>query len=202
MAKAAKGKKPATTDSNIVIADGEELNLHNRHLAAFLAWVVPGAGHYYQQRYFKSAIFSASVFSTFFIGMVIANFSCVYAAWNGTERRWQFALQSGVGFVAIPAAIQGYTSRGGNDPILGSMLTAPKNVRELHKLHRETASGFDMGTLYTMIAGLLNVLVVFDAYAGPLPPPVPKKKGDPDSEEEEKSSAKDDPPDRQSAEST
>ncbi|MEM7557629.1 MAG: DUF6677 family protein, partial [Planctomycetota bacterium] len=59
-----------------------------------------------------------------------------------------------------------------------------------------------MGTLYTMIAGLLNILVVFDAYAGPLPPPVPKKKGDPESEDEEKSSAKDDPPDKSSVEST
>jgi hypothetical protein len=27
---------------------------------------------------------------------------------------------------------------------------------------------FEMGTVYTVIAGLLNILVVFDAYGGPL----------------------------------
>jgi hypothetical protein len=29
---------------------------------------------------------------------------------------------------------------------------------------------FDLGTVFTMIAGLLNVLVIFDAWGGPLVP--------------------------------
>ena len=35
-----------------------------------------------------------------------------------------------------------------------------------------------MGTVYTVIAGLLNILVIFDAYGGPLVilPPESKKK--------------------------
>ena len=49
-------------------------------------------------------------------------------------------------------------------------------MAELDSWHEKTASGFDMGTLYTMISGLLNLLVVFDAFAGPLPPPAPKTK--------------------------
>ena len=55
-------------------------------------------------------------------------------------------------------------------------MTAPRSTRDLDDFNRKTASGFDMGTLYTMVAGLLNILVIFDAFAGPLPPPVPKKR--------------------------
>lgn len=171
-----KSKKQNVPSGEIIIADGEELNLRNRNLAAFLAWLVPGAGHYYQRRYFKSAIFSASVFSTFLIGMVVADLRCVYASWNGTEKRWQYVLQSGVGLAAIPAGLQAYSQRDGGDPPLGNFMVAPATQEELDEWHQESASGFDMGTLYTMIAGLLNILVVYDAYAGPLPPPVPKKR--------------------------
>lgn len=170
---------------DIVIADGEELNLRNRNLAAFLAWLIPGAGHFYQRRYFKSAIFSASVFSAFLIGMIVADFRCVYASWNSTEKRWQYVLQSGIGIAAIPAGYQAYSQRDGGKPPLGKFMIAPESQHELDEWHKETASGFDMGTLYTMIAGLLNILVAYDAYAGPLPPPVPKKQSGPAEDDSE-----------------
>ena len=188
----AKVQSKGSIDGEIVIADGEQLNLRNRTLAAVLAWLVPGAGHFYQQRYFKSTIFSIAIFSTFLIGMVLANGRCVYASWNGTEKRWQYVLQAGFGLPAIPAAVQAWSSRGGNPPMFGeNFMVAPKSTRELDDWHHETASGFDMGTLYTMIAGLLNILVVYDAYAGPLPPPVPKsKRGSENDEEDSESTAK------------
>ncbi|MCA9126065.1 MAG: hypothetical protein KDB22_03230 [Planctomycetales bacterium] len=174
-----------TSNDNIVIADGEELDLRNRHLAALLAWLIPGAGHAYQRRYVKSAIFSVCIFSSFLTGMFIAGQKCVYASWNQTEKRWQYVLQAGVGLPAMPAAYQAWKQRTGEQAFWGDFMAAPKNLSTLDVWHHDTASGFDMGTLYTMIAGLLNVLVVFDAYAGPLPPPVPKKKqqDEPDAED-------------------
>ena len=42
---------------------------------------------------------------------------------------------------------------------------------------------FELGTVYTMIAGLLNILAVYDAFAGPVPPEVPS---DESSDEDEK----------------
>jgi hypothetical protein len=36
---------------------------------------------------------------------------------------------------------------------------------------RRLGRWFDIGTLYTMLAGMLNVLVVYDAWAGPLGTP-------------------------------
>ncbi len=156
------------------MADGEELNLRNRHLAAFLAWLIPGAGHFYQRRYFKSAVFFVCIVSSFLIGMFVAGGRCVYASWNGTEKRWQYVLQAGIGLPAMPAAYQAWRLRQG-DKTWGDFMAPPESTRELDEWNRLTASGFDMGTLYTMIAGLLNVLVIFDAYAGPLPPPAPRK---------------------------
>lgn len=40
----------------------------------------------------------------------------------------------------------------------------------LSKWHEELAIRFEMGTLYTVIAGLLNVLAIWDACAGPMLP--------------------------------
>jgi hypothetical protein len=61
---------------------------------------------------------------------------------------------------------------------------------ELADWHRRIKGRFELGTLYTMVAGLLNVLVIYDAYAGPVfltreqkgdkPPP---KEGATDSDE-------------------
>lgn len=41
-------------------------------------------------------------------------------------------------------------------------------VDELSLWHARLGRTFDCGTLYTVIAGMLNLLVVFDAWAGPL----------------------------------
>ncbi len=188
----AKTGAKAKTADNVVIADGEPLELRNRYLAAFLAWLVPGAGHFYQRRYFKSAVFSICIFSSFVLGMFMAGGRCVYASWNGTEKRWQYVLQAGIGLPAMPAALQAWRARNGEPPLLSSaFMTAPRSTRDLDDWNKDTASGFDMGTLYTMIAGLLNILVAFDAYAGPLPPPVHKKKSKEGDDDSSTSSAED-----------
>jgi hypothetical protein len=160
---------------DIVLADGEELNLRNRYVAAILAWLIPGAGHYYQRRYLKSAVFFLCIMSSFLIGMLVSSGHCVYASWNGIERRWQYILQAGIGLPAMPAAWQSWTADDRNfRPAEEGFMEAPRSTRTLDDWNAKTASGFDMGTLYTMVAGLLNVLVIFDAFAGPLPPPVAK----------------------------
>lgn len=38
---------------------------------------------------------------------------------------------------------------------------------DLDRAHRELGSRFELGIVYTMIAGLLNILAIFDAYDGP-----------------------------------
>ena len=50
-------------------------------------------------------------------------------------------------------------------------------------------AGSEMGTWYTVIAGLLNILVIYDAYGGPLSIPISGRKiedeTDPDDEPED-----------------
>jgi hypothetical protein len=186
-----RAKAEIAPPGDVVIADGEALNLRNRHLAALLAWLIPGAGHLYQQRYVKSFIFFVCIMSSFTVGLFVAGGRSVYASWNETERRWQFVLQAGVGLPAMPAVFQSWRVRNNQLPV-GQFMAPPQSPADLDDWHHETASGFDMGTLYTMVAGLLNILAVFDAYGGPLPPPGnPKRKksgGDGDGDGEKKKS--------------
>ncbi len=168
-----------TASKTTIYADGEPLDLRNRELAAFLAWLIPGAGHYYQRRYLKSIIFFTSIMSTFVLGMLVSGNRCVYACWNKVDARWQYVLQAGVGLPAMPAAYQAYRISKGMPVGLRGFMAPPTSVKDLSDWNDQSSSGFDMGTLYTMIAGLLNILVIFDAWGGPLPPPVrPSKEND------------------------
>jgi len=47
---------------------------------------------------------------------------------------------------------------------------------QLAQWHRQLGKFFDIGTLYTMLAGMLNLLVIYDAWAGPLGPSDEEKK--------------------------
>jgi hypothetical protein len=40
-------------------------------------------------------------------------------------------------------------------------------ANSLDRAHRELGSRFELGVVYTMIAGLLNLLAIFDAVYGP-----------------------------------
>jgi hypothetical protein len=39
---------------------------------------------------------------------------------------------------------------------------------QLAQWHRRLGKFFEIGTLYTMLAGMLNLLVIYDAWAGPM----------------------------------
>jgi len=175
-----------------------EIDLRNPAWAAFWAWLWPGAGHLYQRRYAKGLLFMVCILGTYFSGLTLGKGHVVYASWTKNDRRWQYLCQVGVGASALPALIQSHRVRNGDDPLWSGIMAPPSNVAdsddvlELHRdelaqWHLELPSRFELGTLYTMIAGLLNVLVIYDAYAGPViavpeeesdkPPPDEKKKG-------------------------
>jgi hypothetical protein len=69
----------------------------------------------------------------------------------------------------------GFSSEDQSDP--SHTVVSPD---ELSKWNYEQGERFDIGTVYTVIAGLLNLLVVFDAYSGPLviPPTGEEEKQD------------------------
>ncbi len=155
--------------------DFVEVDLRNAGLAAFLAWLWPGAGHLYQRRYAKGILFMVVVLGMFFFGLLIGEGHVVYASWTKTDRRWQYLCQLGAGLPALPALVQARrVFRVPKQPPLWNGFMAPPEqpVRpeaadQLAGWHERLSYRFELGTLYTMIAGLLNVLAIYDAYAGP-----------------------------------
>ncbi len=136
-----------------VDADGMTIQLRRPALAAILAWLIPGAGHFYQKRYGKAALYSACVLILFVIGMVIGGGKVVYTSWRPEDRRWHYLCQVGVGLPALPAAVQGWYTRTGKPPLWNGFMARPIDLFKLDDWHAETSAGFDLGSLYTMIAG-------------------------------------------------
>jgi len=200
-------------------APGEEviqIDLKNPRLAALLAWLLPGAGHFYQGRIAKGLLFSTCILGTFIYGMYLGDAKVVYASWRPEDRRLPYICQIGVGLPALPAAVQAYRMGDrfflgeSDDPgaplFMGSdyhgFMAPPRlmnqrvpagSIPDKYAAEPEMRGGmqyvrnmrdelgqwqlrlnryFELGTVYTMIAGLLNVLAIYDALGGPLVIPV------------------------------
>ena len=159
--------------------DAIEIDLRQPAVAACLAWLWPGAGHIYQRRHAKGLLFMTCILCTYFLGLSIGRGHVVYASWKENDRRWQYLCQVGIGLPALPALIQNRLVRNGKEPLLNSWIPSfmapPRDVNpdgedELARWHEALNGQFDLGTVYTMIAGLLNILAICDAYAGPFLP--------------------------------
>lgn len=176
------------------------INLKDPRVAALLAWLVPGLGHFYQGRTAKGVLFSVCILGTFLYGLYIGNGQVVYASTTPTLlTRWQYIFQLGVGLPAAPALVQTWRADHGKGPLplLGDVMRPPsmtpgfkspdrsgntvQHPDEVAKWNHDTADMFEMGTVYTIVAGLLNLLVICDAFGGPLvihPPEEKKKEND------------------------
>ena len=151
-----------------------EIRLKNPPLAALWAWLLPGAGHLYQRRYAKGVLYMVCILGTYFFGLALGGGKVVYASFRQPDMRYPYICQVGVGLPALPALIQRQrVIKHGQEPLWNGFMAPPYPVfeqegDELAEWHRDLKTRFELGTLYTMIAGLLNVLVIYDAYAGPV----------------------------------
>lgn len=88
------------------------VKLKNRWVAGLLAYLVPGAGHLYQGRYFKAGIYFVSIMGTFVWGCSLGEANAVHLRWDTAENRGPkqrmlgFIAQAGIGMAAIPAYVQ------------------------------------------------------------------------------------------------
>ena len=161
------------------------VNLKSPWIAAIYAWLWPGAGHIYQGRYAKGILFMVCVLSTYFFGFALGEGRVVYAALK-PDIRYAYFAQVGVGIPALPAMVQTHRFRNGKGPLFGIDRMTPPSTQNgadtLATWHDELKGFFEIASLYTMIAGLLNMLAIYDAFAGPVfPQPDEKKKRGPPS---------------------
>ncbi|MDD3468347.1 MAG: hypothetical protein PHE53_00035 [Thermoguttaceae bacterium] len=166
------------------------IDLKNRWLAAFLAWLVPGLGHFYQGRTMKGLLFSVSILSIFFIGCWISSdpqvgaARAVYVPQTLGESRLMSYCQTLVGLPSFPAWYQSSRVQQGKPPILHGFM-APPQADPDQRIAQQTAialaqqpslsrcyfvlrSKFEIGLVYTLVAALLNVLAILDAFGGPV----------------------------------
>ncbi len=157
-----------------------DVDLKNPCIAGFLALLFPGLGHIYQGRIGKGLIFSVCILGLFFYGVFLSSGHdvgwgrSVYCNWQPNDKRYFFFAQMFVGLPAAPALIQSYIVQSGAAPILNGLMAPPcateqaepKTNYTFHEIRKALNKNFELGTIYAVIAGLLNLLVVFDAIGG------------------------------------
>src|SRR6185436_9276658 len=82
------------------------IDLRSPGVAAMLAWLIPGAGHFYQRRYGKGILFFVCILGTYFFGLTLGDGKVVYASFRKNDIRWQCVCQLPVGIPALPALVQ------------------------------------------------------------------------------------------------
>jgi len=145
--------------------------LKNPALAALFAWAIPGGGHWYQGRYGKAILYFVCIFGLFLAGLIMGDGKNVFWRWTSPSTdpeqfRYSFLCQFFVGMPSLPALIQATLAHYGHGPILWGYLAEPSLV-ELNGVHARLGKIVEIGWVYTVIAGLLNILAIFDAYEGP-----------------------------------
>jgi hypothetical protein len=169
-------------------------------LAALLSYLVPGLGQISQGRIGKGVLFFVCIYALFFYGTALGSGSTkangkeyritspVYLpdtaeknnAWDlpktpaNLYNRPQFVAQFWVGIAAWPAVWQ-YAQDG--ESVFGSYQRAP-DPETNNAVHTNSGRMIELGWVLTVIAGVLNILVIYDALAGAafLTPPTPANK--------------------------
>lgn len=156
-------------------------------LAAVLSYLIPGMGQVYQGRVGKGLLFFFGLYLLFFYGMWMGQWRNVWLPdvsdmpqlrVGGSELKgvpsalWyrpQFMAQFWIGTAAWPAVVQymNYDRTKDAGPVFGKFQRAP-GEDELNDLQRKGSKRWDLGWVYTVIAGVLNLLVIYDALAGPM----------------------------------
>ena len=121
-----------------------------------LALLLPGLGHAALGQTRRAVLIGASILSLFAGGILIGGIDCI----DRREDQWWFLGQAFVGPTAF--AVDAYhQSLKVKDPASGA-LRAP-NPDENPRFEKSLGRVNEIGSLFTAIAGLLNVIAILDA---------------------------------------
>src|SRR3954449_5518486 len=137
--------------------------LKNPAKAAFLAYLIPGLGHLYQGRIGKGILYAVCILGLYFVGLAMGDWRIVYWRWvspfeDSEHFCFNYLGQFFAGLAALPALIQATLLHYGHEAIVGGFLAEPSQ-NQINGLYR-LGKMVEMGTLYTTVAGLLNVLAI------------------------------------------
>lgn len=180
------------------LSDPQSQNRKLDFVAALLSYLLPGLGQVLQGRVGKGLLFFVSLYGLFFFGMWMGQMRNVWlpnvadakfpdvalplvgkttGAIKAISYRPQFLGQFWIGVAAWPAIVQYAVYPADRDPdaadppplapVIGRYMQAPSEA-ELNRLQRDGDKQWDLGWVYTVIAGVLNILVIYDALAGPM----------------------------------
>ena len=175
-----------------------EINLKDPVVAGILAWLVPGLGHLYQGRIGKGILLMVCILGTFVTGICFGSsekVGCgrvVYVSFRPNDWRLPWLCQVGVGLPTFPVTvIQASLAKTDAGALVEWFHGAPRSPSRLKAkaaCHRRRSAKmslgeinfhlknfFELGTVYTMVAGLLNILAIYDACCGPVPLVIEKK---------------------------
>jgi len=108
-------------------------------VALILGWLVPGAGHLYIGQKLKAVVLCLVINVAILAGLIMGRGRNIFV------ERYSFLGQVGGGVVALTAAVRARTA-GINDVPYDHFVPY-----------------YDVGTLYSTVAGLLNMLLALDA---------------------------------------
>ncbi|MDO4570788.1 MAG: hypothetical protein Q4D38_10415 [Planctomycetia bacterium] len=164
-------------------SDTERINLRDPCIAGFLAWLVPGLGHFYQGRIAKAVLFATLIWGTYLAGIVFSSSStfgpgrAVYISFRPGEYRLHFITQVWVGLPSLPAVVQFLNDPSGKQTLWGGFMAPPMvenpgynspNDPTLNNMKKRLHRYFELGGIFTVVAGLMNLYVIFDACYGPV----------------------------------
>ncbi|MFC1667990.1 DUF6677 family protein [Chlamydiota bacterium] len=113
------------------------MNKRSPLVAYFLAWLIPGMGHFYYRKWAKAVVFFISILSLYFFGILL-----------GGEVLWyDITFLSLLGFIA-------------------KFFTGIIFVLTVHlkPLYDNTAVCFEIGNAFLLMAGSLNMLILIDLF--------------------------------------
>jgi hypothetical protein len=175
-------------ESNPSPSSNPPVDLKDPLIAGILAWLVPGLGHFYQGRIAKGALFAICILGPFIYGLYLGGSKdigwgrSVYFQFDDKEWRLYWLCQAGLGFPTVPLTL--LQSKMGDKPLFDGFMAPPAppikgddglgppfppSAITLARINRLLGHYFELGTIYTVIAGLLNILAVYDACCGPVP---------------------------------
>ena len=138
---------PAYSQRPLIVNEPRRFPAARRAFAVLAAWLVPGAGHLVLGRFGRALLFFVAIVGSFALGLAL-NARLFWPTADPTSRL-RYDLISVLWF---------FSQIGSGMCYLGSYLLG------LGMVPRPEAATFEYGNTFTFLAGLLNYLVIHDAF--------------------------------------